>query len=114
MSAPIPTGNPSTSKRPRSPQPIRKVVKKKCSEDDENMLMEKALTMLDQRSDEWDIFGQFVASELRQIFNCIERNNVKRSIMKVLLTFDSPKTSGNGYTSETAYVIMDDSIHLDC
>lgn len=86
-------------------------MKKKSSEVDENLLMERALTVMDQRSDEWDVFGQFVACELRQIFDCIQRNAVKRSIMKVLLTCGSDETTANGYTSETAYVIVDDSGH---
>lgn len=63
---------------------------------------------MNQKTDEYDIFGQFVASELRQIFDLIQRNTVKRSIMNVLMTHGSVETAANGYTNETAYVLSND------
>lgn len=70
--------------------------------------MERALAVMDQRSDEWDIFGQFIASELRQIYDLVERNTVKRSIMHVILSHGMNQTAANGYTSERAIVIVDE------
>lgn len=69
--------------------------------------MEQAIAVMNQKSDEWDIFGQFVASELRQIFDSVQRNAVKRSIMSILITQGILEPTANGHTSETAYVSLD-------
>ena len=64
---------PSTSsKRPYSQSSTQKNAKRKNSAVDDNMdvLLERAISVMDQRSDEWDIFGQFIASEIRQILDC--------------------------------------------
>lgn len=58
-------------------------------EPEETILLKKALTALDnpEKKDEWDVFGQFVADDLRQISNLNFRNAAKREIMKVLLKY---------------------------
>lgn len=87
------------------------IVKKKRSNTLENMdtiLMEQAIACMNQKTDEYDIFGQFVASELRQIFNLVKRNEVKRSIMKILITQGASEQTANGYTSEILNVIVVD------
>lgn len=63
---------------------------------------------MDQRSDEWDLFGQFVASEIRQIFDIVKRNVVKRSIMNVLFQSGSSEHTANGFSSETVYVDVEE------
>lgn len=72
----------------------RKTTKRKNQsplESEETILLKKALTALDssEKNDEWDVFGQFVAHDLRQISNLIFRNAAKREIMKILLHYDS-------------------------
>lgn len=76
------------------PSTKKKTPKRKNSsplDSEESILFKKALTALDntEKRDEWDIFGQFVADDLRQISNIIFRNAAKREIMKVLLQYDS-------------------------
>lgn len=82
---------------------------KKCYEDQERILMERAISVMDQKSDEYDIFGQFVASELRQIFDQIKRNNLKRLIMNTLMSYGLSEQSGNGFTAEYM-IVSDDNI----
>lgn len=103
---------PSTSsKRPQSQSSTQKNAKRKNSAVDDNMdvLLERAISVMDQRSDEWDIFGQFIASEIRQIFDLVERNTVKRAIMNILMTSGSFQSAANGYTSPTQFVIIDEA-----
>lgn len=69
--------------------------------------MEQAIACMNQKSDEYDIFGQFVASELRQIYDSVKRNTLKRSIMTVLITQGSMETTANGYTSDCIEVIVE-------
>lgn len=57
------------------------------SESDENDLFEKALAAMNQNSDVLDIFGQYVASELRQISNPSLRQVAKTEIIKVLMSY---------------------------
>lgn len=44
-------------------------------ESEESILLKKALIALDnpERRDEWDVFGQFVADDLRQMSNLIRQ-----------------------------------------
>lgn len=44
--------------------------------------MERALAVMGQRTDDWDLFGQFVASELRQITDSLTQNSLKKEIMR--------------------------------
>lgn len=93
-------------KRPISKSSTQKTVKK--SRIDEDILMERALDLMNQRTDELDILGQLVASELRQIHDTIERNFVKKSILDVLMSRVSSQTTAQGYSSDTEYVIVTD------
>lgn len=56
------------------------------SESDENELFEKALAVMNQNNDEWDIFGQYVASEMRQISDPTLRQIAKTEIIKIILS----------------------------
>lgn len=58
------------------------------SSSDEDILMEKALAIMNEKHDELDVFGQFVASEMRQISDLSARNFVKRKIMAILMNSD--------------------------
>lgn len=98
---------PSTSNDSQSSTVTQKKKKRNISCVDDNLekeLFERAITAMDQRSDELDIFGQFVASELRQIYDLVQRNAIKRSIVGVLMTNGSLELATNGYTSETVFV----------
>lgn len=64
---------------------INVVKRRAISESDENDLIEKAFAAMNHQHDEFDIFGQYVASEMRQISNPSVRQIVKRDIMLVLL-----------------------------
>ncbi|XP_031637850.1 uncharacterized protein LOC116350247 [Contarinia nasturtii] len=86
----------------------QRTAKRKYYEDKENLLMERAIAVMDQRSDEWDIFGQFVASELRQIFDPIKKNTVKRLIMNTLMSQGIFEQTENGFTAETRYMVVSD------
>lgn len=79
-------------KKKRKVQPPHQKTKKKTDdENSESELMERALTIMEQRNDEWDVFGQFIASELRQITDSLTRNSMKRKIMMILCNGGSPQ-----------------------
>lgn len=59
--------------------------KRDNSSSDEDILMERALAIMNETNDELDVFGQFVASEMRQISDLSARNFVKRKIMAILM-----------------------------
>lgn len=106
-------GEQSTSnKRPSTKPAAQRNAKKKSAKGDENMdtlLMEQAIAVINKPHDDYEIFGQFVASELRQIYDLVQRNTVKGSIISVLMTHGSLESSANGHTSETLYVtVVDD------
>lgn len=71
-----------TKKRRIQPLP-KKAKERKHEENCEMNLMGKALAVMNQRADDWDLFGQFVASELRQITDSLTRNSLKKEIMKI-------------------------------
>lgn len=66
-----------------------KTVDKKCLKKKrsciENEAIEKAMTELYQQSDEYDIFGEYVASELRSLQSDYNRRKLKRIIQKAIL-----------------------------
>lgn len=93
----------STSKRqclPVEPKGNSKKKRPNTLENVDTILMEQAIACMNQKPDEYDIFGQFVASELRQIFDLVKRNEVKRSIMTILITQGASEQTTNGFTSE--------------
>lgn len=69
MTVPGAVGKSKTTKRKNSSQ----------MDSEENILLKKALIALDkpERIDEWDVFGQFVAADLRRISNLTYRNAAK-------------------------------------
>lgn len=67
------------------PNSKRQRVSKKRRDDidsDDSAVLERALSAM--KSDDFDIFGQFVASEIRQMKDQIRQNAVKREISKIL------------------------------
>lgn len=66
-------------------QRIQKKKRGDILEPDESALLEKALSVMNHQSDECDVFGQFVASEMRQITDPIHRTAMKRQIMQILM-----------------------------
>lgn len=89
----------SNNKRQRLPAGDKKKTKKRHVEDStDDELMEKALSIMNQPNDEFDIFGNFVASEMRQISDVEIRRMVKTEIMRVLITRSSNLISLNTLT----------------
>lgn len=70
---------------------------------DEDVLIEKALACMEQKSDELDLFGQYIASELRRISDSSTRNVMKLKITAVLMGFASDsidvQQASTGWTS---------------
>lgn len=58
------------------------------ADDGENDHGEVPPTTIDQKWDVWDVFGQFVASELRQVADSSVQTFMKKEIMKILLDAD--------------------------
>lgn len=50
----------------------------------EDLILEKALSIMEKKDDEFDIFGQFIASEMRQLTNPSTRFVLKTEIMKII------------------------------
>lgn len=57
---------------------------KQNTTENEDLILEKALAIMEKKDDELDIFGQFIASEMRQLTNPSTRLVLKREIMKVV------------------------------
>lgn len=96
----------------------QKKSKKNCYEgnNDEDVLMQTALAVMNKQPDDLEIFGQFVASEMKQITNTSIRQVVKTQIMKVLLRFASPSENNQlseNCESETHYIIIENDSELD-
>lgn len=106
----------SCSKRKKTFQnKIANPAKKKPNDDHYDALINKAMSMIEQTTDELDLFGQFVASEMRQLPNDSIRRVVKSDIMKTLIHYSTPIENSitqnqmdAGFTSETLFVISDD------
>lgn len=89
--------------------------KKNAIESDE-ILMQKALSVLNKPNDDLDIFGEFVASEMRQILDLSIRKIVKNEIIKTLLSYSDvmvTTTTTHVPTSHeeanTEYILLDES-----
>lgn len=52
--------------------------------ENEDLVLKKALAIMEKKDDEFDIFGQFIASEIRQLSNPSTRFALKSEIMKVI------------------------------
>ncbi|XP_031637792.1 uncharacterized protein LOC116350192 [Contarinia nasturtii] len=76
---------PSCSNNKRRIEHSSKRKKSNSQSSDENVLMQKALEVMSHTNDELDVFGQFIASEMRQISDLSKRNSVKREIMAILM-----------------------------
>lgn len=80
----------NNNKRPFQ-QVTQKNAKKRAyqaSTSDEDVLMEQAISVINQKNDEYDIFGQFVANEMRQIENVSTRKKMKHEIMRIMMNID--------------------------
>lgn len=86
--------NSSSNKRKKSKQSQHnsKRPRIELSDSEENILFEKALSVMNT-SDEYDVFGQFVASELRQMNSLSTRMMAKREIMQSLLKYGNALVS---------------------
>lgn len=82
------SGESSNGKRRRQPIPnkAKRQLVESATNFDEKLMMEKAMAIMDQKPDELEVLGQFVASELRQMPNYI-RNIAKTEIMKLLMHY---------------------------
>lgn len=96
----------------------QKSAKKKAIENDSNeekydTLINRALSGIKQPNDELDVFGQFIASEMRQLPNTSLRRVVKSEIMKILIHYSTPAETystvqnqfDGGFSKETVFVI---------
>lgn len=107
----IESGN-STGKKRRQ-QPAQRQSKKKATENIEgDMLMARALAVMEKPNDDLDIFSQFIASEMRQIQDLHARRALKTEIMKILLQYQSNsnnvRMNSNDFT-ETEYIYLNES-----
>lgn len=84
-------------------------------------IINRAMSIIEQPNDELDVFGQFIASEMRQLPNTSLRKIVKAEIMKILIHYSVPieaysaqNTNQNqmdaGFTSETLFVFNDEIV----
>lgn len=73
-------GDKTTKKRRLNPI----ASKKSTTPESEDLILEKALAIMEKKDDEFDIFGQFIASEMRQLTNPSTRFVVKAEIMKII------------------------------
>lgn len=85
----------------------------------DDALLEKALAVMNQPNDVCDIFGQYVASELRQMSSISIRNIVKGEITKLLLKYSSSSviisTSTQSQCNENStkeYIIVNETTDL--
>lgn len=87
------------------------------SPNDDDVLLEQAVAAMNQKSDEFDIFGQYVASEMRQISDSMIRKSVKREIIQAIFNAGNMTVSSNGILSNQTSIrtnalpshIMDES-----
>lgn len=97
--------------------PSQRLAKKTAHNHDvEDELIQKALAVIEKPSDELDIFGQFIASEMRQLPNISVQRAVKSEIMKILINFSTPfefnltpDQMNDNLSAETAFVIIDNN-----
>lgn len=110
----------STNKRHRSQTVGLKKAKRRNIDTTDDIVLEKALAVINQPNDEFDILGQFIASEMRQMSDLSIRNLVKSEIMQVLLKYNTHNSnqvliatntdvlsSGNGTSTE--YIVLSES-----
>lgn len=103
----------SNGSRQRNEKPRRgKRRAAEALESEENDLMVQALAVMSQKNDEFDIFGQYVASELRQIPDPSIRQVVKREIIQALLNSEISVVSSAGRINET--IVQTQTQHTDC
>ena len=50
-----------------------------------NKILEKALRTLDEREDEYDVFGKYVANEMRNLSSVHLRRKMKRKFQQIIL-----------------------------
>lgn len=76
------------------------------SQSEEDCLIEQALSFM--KNDEFDIFGQFVANELRQMANPSLRNAIKHQIMRDLMSapYQHSNSSSNSANDMQQYSIQ--------
>lgn len=105
----------SNSKRKKSFQNNNaKSAKKKQNDDGVNYdaLINRAMNVIEQPNDDLDLFGQFIASEMRQLPNESLCRVVKSEIMKTLIHYSTPLETilsqdlrNAGFSDEPVFVI---------
>ncbi|KAJ8866706.1 hypothetical protein PR048_032567 [Dryococelus australis] len=91
--------------------------RKKATPTDKNsMMIEKAYETLSKNEDEFDVFGAYVASEMRQLSTVALKQNVKTQIQRIILQASEEEmrnadttTAHHPWTVATEYII-DDSV----
>lgn len=68
---------------------------------DENALIQKALAVMDEKSDDFDIFGQCVASELRQMTDISIQRSIKSEIMRAVMSYGDRLATNNMINTNT-------------
>lgn len=71
------------------------------SSSDDVDLLEQAVAVMNQKNDEFDIFGQYVASELRQISAPSIQRIVKNQILQIILNAGNMVVSSVGNLQQT-------------
>ncbi|KAF5300716.1 hypothetical protein FQR65_LT19322 [Abscondita terminalis] len=77
---------------------------KKRKRDDDNALFESALQTLQKEPDEFDLFGQYVALELRTLRSELNRAMLKSEIRKVIVRITDEELYNTISTSSTPSV----------
>ncbi|XP_067004308.2 uncharacterized protein [Anabrus simplex] len=106
------TPRPSTSTEPNVPSTGEKesprpqcFTKKRLREDDDDVMLQKAVQMLQQPPDIYQIFGDYIASEMRSLHFEENRRKLKRVIQRAILEIsevdDSMLASRSQYASHS-------------
>jgi len=81
-----------------TPQNSRKT--KKNSDSKENdLIMQKALHILNEKEDQYDVFGKYVATELRNLSSEYLRKKLKRKFQKAILEISEEDERLNSISS---------------
>ena len=87
---------------PASSQPARKPTKRPGAEPGDN-IMKKACAVLSKEHDKYDIFGAFVAAEIRGLSNESSRKKLKRMIQRAILQVTEEDDESTSSLTSTIY-----------
>ena len=78
-----------------------------------NDILEKSLRTLDEREDEYDVFGKYVANEMRNLSSVHLRRKIKRKFQQIILNINgeeeelisnAPRSVTNSYRNPSSVV----------